>query len=83
MLWGASASGYRWFKAARGKNPFGQTILGSGHFLSLDERLRIADLRITGAGVRQIAAALGRAPSTVSRELASNSAPGGRLGRHG
>jgi hypothetical protein len=34
-----------------------------------EERIRIADLRQAGFGVRQIAARLGRAPSTISREL--------------
>jgi IS30 family transposase len=43
--------------------------------LSASERETIARLLETGAGVRAIARALGRAPSTVSRELARN---GGR-----
>jgi len=38
-------------------------------YLSQDERIRIADMRKAGLGVRQIAARLGRAPSTISREL--------------
>jgi transposase len=41
----------------------------SSRYLSQDERIRIADLRKAGLGVRQIAARLGRAPSTISREL--------------
>jgi IS30 family transposase len=65
--------GYRWFKAARGKNPFEQAERRSGRYLSQEERLRIADLYLAGVGVRQIAAELGRAPSTISRELARNS----------
>ncbi len=68
--------GYRWFKAARGKNPF-ERAPRSGRYLSEEERLRIADLRLTGVGVRQIAAELGRAPSTISRELARNSSRNG------
>ncbi|MFB9663893.1 IS30 family transposase [Curtobacterium albidum] len=68
--------GYRWFKAARGKNPF-ERAARSGRYLSEEERLRIADLRLAGAGVRRIAAELGRAPSTISRELARNSSRGG------
>jgi transposase, IS30 family len=45
----------------------------SDRYLSEEERIGIADLRRTGMGVRQIAATLGRAPSTVSRELRRNS----------
>ncbi len=41
----------------------------SARFLSEDERLRIADLRRAGEGVRAIARELGRSPATVSREL--------------
>jgi IS30 family transposase len=44
----------------------------SGRYLSLDERLRIADLRLSGEGVRDIAGQLGRSPGTISRELARN-----------
>ncbi len=68
--------GYRWFKAARGKNPFDRAAR-SGRYLSEEERLRIADLHLGGAGARRIAAELGRAPSIVSRELARNSSRGG------
>src|SRR5450759_1598607 len=41
----------------------------SGRFLSQDKRIRIADLRRDGLSVRQVAARLSRAASTVSREL--------------
>ena len=41
----------------------------SGRYLSLRERLQIADLLRLGVSMRQIAADLGRAPSTVKREL--------------
>jgi transposase, IS30 family len=41
-------------------------------FLSQDERIEIADLRHAGLSIRQIAHRLGRAPSTVSRELRRN-----------
>jgi len=40
--------------------------------LSLEERCEIARLQANGASVRQIAAALDRPPSTVSRELRRN-----------
>jgi IS30 family transposase len=41
----------------------------SSRFLSQEERIEIADLRHAGLSIRQIAQRLGRAPSTVSREL--------------
>jgi IS30 family transposase len=41
--------------------------------LSLDERCTIAQLREAGQSIRQIAAALDRPPSTISRELSRNS----------
>jgi IS30 family transposase len=47
-------------------------------YLSLAERTVIADLHRAGVGVRGIAEELGRAPSTVSRELHRNSADRGR-----
>jgi transposase, IS30 family len=49
----------------------------SARFLSQDERVEIADLRHAGLSIRQIAARLGRAPSTISRELRRNAAAGG------
>ena len=48
----------------------------SPRFLSQDERIEIADLRSAGQGVRQIAAVLHRAPSTISRELRRNTLTG-------
>jgi IS30 family transposase len=48
-----------------------------GRYLSLAEREEIAVDRAAGQSVRAIAAALGRSPSTVSRELARNSGPRG------
>jgi IS30 family transposase len=51
----------------------------SGRYLSLEERLQIADLYLGGAGVRAIAVGIGRSPATVSRELRRNgSAPTAR-----
>jgi transposase, IS30 family len=41
----------------------------SGRYLSLRERLQIADLLSLGCSMRQIATEIGRAPSTVKREL--------------
>jgi IS30 family transposase len=52
----------------------------SGRYLSFAEREEIALLRVQGAGVREIAQQLGRAPSTISRELRRNAATrGGKL----
>jgi len=48
----------------------------SERYLSEDERVRIADLRRAGLGVRAIAGKLERSPSTVSRELRRNQDPG-------
>ena len=44
----------------------------SPRFLSQEERIEIADLRHAGLSIRQIAHRLGRAASTVSRELRRN-----------
>jgi IS30 family transposase len=44
----------------------------SGRFLSLEEREEIAILHAQKLGVRAIGRALGRAPSTISRELRRN-----------
>jgi transposase, IS30 family len=46
--------------------------------LSLDDRCRIAGLQAQGQSIRQIAAALDRAPSTIAREIKRNT--GRRLG---
>jgi len=50
----------------------------SSRFLSQDERVEIADMRHAGASIREIAQKLGRAPSTISRELHRNT-----VGRRG
>jgi IS30 family transposase len=48
----------------------------SGRYLSFTEREEIAVLLAGGSGVREIARQLGRAPSTISRELQRNAAIG-------
>ncbi len=48
----------------------------SARFISIDERLEIADLHRQNVSIRQIAARLGRSPSTVSREVRRNAHPG-------
>ena len=52
-------------------------------FVSLAEREQIADLRRAGLSVRAVAARLGRAPSTVSRELRRNVGADGRYAPFG
>jgi transposase, IS30 family len=44
----------------------------SDRYLPEQERVRIADLRKAGAGVRAIAEQTGRSPSTIGRELRRN-----------
>lgn len=49
-----------------------ESVALRGGVLSLREREEIAFQLATGQGVRRIATALGRAPSTISREIARN-----------
>ena len=71
--------GPRWFREGGGMPPISLDP-PSGRYLSFAEREEIAVLRAQGCGVRQIARELGRAPSTISRELRRNAATrGGRL----
>jgi len=49
----------------------------SARYLSQDERIELADLRHAGLSIRQIADQLGRAPSTISRELRRNAVGSG------
>jgi len=72
------ATGRKWRQATGGRIPRRRPE-PSGRYLSLEERLQIADLYLGGAGVRAIAAGIGRSPATVSRELRRNgSAPTAR-----
>ena len=67
----SSPVGFRWFRHAGGVNPL-LPVNVSGRYLSSGEREDIALWRAQGAGVRDIARRLGRAPSTISRELRRN-----------
>ncbi|MGB8386830.1 IS30 family transposase [Mycobacterium sp.] len=67
------AVGTRWFRHGGGMSPFSSKPL-SGRYLSFVEREEIALRRAQGASVRQIAREVGRAPSTISRELRRNAA---------
>jgi IS30 family transposase len=69
----SSPVGFRWFRHAGGVNPqLPETV--SGRYLSSGEREDIALWRAQGCGVREISRRLGRAPSTISRELRRNAA---------
>jgi IS30 family transposase len=75
----SQAVGGRWFRHGGGMPSVDLAPL-SGRYLSFREREEIAILKVQGAGVRQIARELRRAPSTISRELRRNAATrGGRL----
>src|SRR5947199_2836194 len=65
--------GVRWFRKGGGMPPLTLAPV-SGRYLSFTEREEIAVLLAGGCGVREIARQLGRAPSTVSRELQRNAA---------
>jgi len=73
----SQAVGTRWFREAGGMPP--ATLAPSakplsGRYLSFAEREEIALLRVQGCGVRDVARRLGRAASTISRELRRNTA---------
>jgi transposase, IS30 family len=70
--------GVRWFRKGGGM-PTLTLAPVSGRYLSFEEREEIAVLLARGCGVREIARQLGRAPSTISRELQRNAAT--RTGR--
>ncbi len=72
--------GVRWFRQAGGMpstHLAPSSAPSSGRYLSFTEREEIALLRAQGHGVREIARRLGRAASTVSRELRRNAATRG------
>jgi len=72
----ARTTGYYW-RTQRGGLPPATVAehARSGRYLSLLERERIAVLRQQGLGVNEVARRLGRAPSTISRELRRNMLP--------
>jgi len=79
------ATGYRWRNGRASKATAGRTadrlpparpVPSTGRFLSVDERIVIADLWRAGRSQRAIAAELGRPPSTISREIRRNRHPG-------
>jgi transposase, IS30 family len=86
-------TGNRWRYGRRVRNSAGALVIyppvkttesrpRSPRYLSEQERIRIADLLAAGITVRGVAVELGRAPSTISREIARNSDPDGRYRPH-
>jgi hypothetical protein len=72
--------GFRWFREAGGMAPSHSSRSSkplTGWYLSFAEREEMALWRAQGLGVREIPSRLGRAPSTVSRELRRNAATRG------
>src|SRR6201987_5620140 len=70
---GVPSIGVRLFRKGGGMSPLPLAPV-SGRYLSFTEREEIAVLLAGGCGVREIARRLGRAPSTISRELQRNAA---------
>ena len=74
------AVGARWFREAGGMSPKSLAPSAkplSGRYLVFAEREEIALCRAQGQGIREIACRLGRAASTISRELRRNAATRG------
>ena len=67
----SQAVGTRWFRQSGGIPPDCLAPV-SGRYLSFAEREEIAILRAQGVSIREIGRRLGRAPSTISRELRRN-----------
>ncbi len=86
-------TGNRWRYGRRVRNSAGALVIyppvkiteskpRSRRYLSEQDRIRIADLLAAKTTVRGIAEQLGRAPSTISREIRRNSNPDGRYRPH-
>ena len=72
------AVGTRWFRKAGGMPPsmFGLSAKPlCGRYLSFSEREEIALLRVQGYSMQEVARRLGRAASTISRELRATRHP--------
>jgi IS30 family transposase len=72
------AVGARWFRQGGGMPSTSPAPL-SGRYLSFMEREEITVLKAQGCGVREIARRVGRAASTISREVRRNAATRGGL----
>jgi len=86
-------TGNRWRYGRKVRNSAGAVVIyppvkiiesrpRSPRYLSEQERIRIADLLAAKVSVRGIAEELGRAPSTISREIRRNRDPDGRYRPH-
>jgi IS30 family transposase len=86
-------TGNRWRYGRRVRNSAGALVIyapvkinetrpRSPRYLSEQERIQIADLLAAMTSLRGIAEQLGRAPSTISREIRRNSDPDGRYRPH-
>ncbi len=86
-------TGNRWRYGRRVRNSAGALVIyapvkinearpRSPRYLSEQERIQIADLLAAKTSLRGIAEQLGRAPSTISREIRRNSDPDGRYRPH-
>jgi transposase, IS30 family len=86
-------TGSRWRYGRRVRNSAGALVIyppvkieesgpRSPRYLSAQGRVRIADLLAAKTTVRGIAEQLGRAPSTISRQIRRNSDPDGRYRPH-
>lgn len=64
----SQAVGFRWFRECGGVAPL-SLAEPKGRYLTVSEREEIAAGRAADLSMRQIAVRLGRAPSTISREL--------------
>jgi transposase, IS30 family len=75
--------GWRWFAERGGVNPRLQQPRGQIRpRLSIDEREQVMIGTAQGESIRSIARRLGRAPSTIMREIANNGAARGLTGRY-
>jgi transposase, IS30 family len=86
-------TGNRWRYGRRVRNSAGAVVIyapvkitearpRSPRYLSEQERIQIADLLAARMSVRRVAEQLGRAPSTISREIRRNSDPDGHYRPH-
>jgi IS30 family transposase len=79
----STTCGGRWFRQGGGVNPQLQQAQGQKRpRLSIDEREQIMIGTARGESIRSIADRLGRAPSTIMREIAKNGAARGAPGRY-
>lgn len=83
---GPRRTGMRWRHGRTVKKPHGRETtyapisriapaVISPRYRSEDERVHLADALYAGMSLRGIAAALGRSPSTISREVRRNRSP--------